>query len=217
MPFKVHVRSHWRIFAALGVGVVVWLLTLPLTHPLRIVLASDTFFVLYLALVALNVRHKTPASMRKVAKQQDEGVPAIFLIVLAVVASSVTSIFLILNGGGDPSVLNIVLAIVSVILGWFTFHIVMTSHYAHRFYKGAPDAAGVWQDAGGLDIPGTKEPDFADFLYHSLVIGMTAQVADIDTTTSRMRRLVLAHSVVAFFYNTLIIALAINVVAGQAH
>ncbi|SNB63169.1 Uncharacterized membrane protein [Arboricoccus pini] len=217
MMLKIHVRSHWRIFAALGFGIVVWLLTSPMTHPFRIVLASDAFFVLYLASIAVSVGHKTPASMRKVAKQQDEGVAAIFLIVLAVIASSVTSIFLILNGGGEPAALNIVLAIVSVVLGWFTFHIIMTSHYAHRFYNGGRDMAGIWQDAGGLDIPGAKEPDFADFLYHSLVIGMTAQVADIDTTTSKMRRLVLAHSVVAFFYNTLIIALAINVVAGQAH
>ena len=71
-------------------------------------------------------------------------------------------------------------------------------------------------DAGGLDFPGTEEPDALDFLYYSLVVGMTAQVSDVQVRTSAMRRFTLAHGVVSFFFNTVLIALAVNVAATYA-
>lgn len=62
----------------------------------------------------------------------------------------------------------------------------------------------------GLDFPGGKPPERSDFLYFSAVIGMTAQTADTNITTSRMRRIVLIHSIVSFFFNTVIVAAAVN-------
>jgi len=69
---------------------------------------------------------------------------------------------------------------------------------------------------GGLVFPGRSDPGAWDFLYYSFVIGMTAQVSDVAVTSPALRRLTLAHSVVAFFYNTVLITLAVNVVVVLA-
>jgi uncharacterized membrane protein len=45
---------------------------------------------------------------------------------------------------------------------------------------------------------------------------MTAQVSDVVTTATPMRRMVLAHSVASFFYNTVILALAVNAAVTAA-
>lgn len=217
MRLTLHPRLHWRLYLALVLGAMVWALSFSLAGPLRLVLAGDAFFLCYLVLVFSTVARADAERMRRAARAQDEGVAAIFLIMLAVVILSVTAIFVLLNEQQDPPAVNIVLAIVSVVLGWLTFQTVLASHYAHRYYNARPGTKGWREDAGGLDIPHADEPGWWEFFYHALVIGMTAQVADIDITTTAMRRLVIAHSVVAFFYNTIIIALAINVVAGQAH
>jgi uncharacterized membrane protein len=86
-------------------------------------------------------------------------------------------------------------------------------HYAHLFYDPAErkDAGKI---LGGLEFPETKEPDYWDFVYFSLVIGMTCQVSDVQVTARHMRHLVTAQGVIAFFYNTVIVALAVNIAAG---
>lgn len=66
----------------------------------------------------------------------------------------------------------------------------------------------------GLDFPATPEPDYLDFAYFSLVVGMTSQVSDVQITTSAMRRLALLHGLLSFLFNTVIVALPINVMAG---
>jgi uncharacterized membrane protein len=67
---------------------------------------------------------------------------------------------------------------------------------------------GHRQDAGGLEFPDTNEPTGWDFLYYSFVVGMTAQVSDVQVLTT---------PIVSFFYNTVILALAVNLAAGQGY
>ncbi|HEY3147090.1 MAG TPA: DUF1345 domain-containing protein, partial [Dongiaceae bacterium] len=73
------------------------------------------------------------------------------------------------------------------------------------------------RDAGGLNFPGKGDPDAWDFLYFSFVIGMTAQVSDVAVERADLRRLVLFHGVASFFYNTVLLALAVNVAVTLAH
>ncbi len=89
-------------------------------------------------------------------------------------------------------------------MGWALLHGLMGFRYAHLYYKPNPDA--------GLDFPGLKKagPGVVDFLYFSFTIGMTAQVSDVQVTTPQMRQTVLLHSILSFFYNTVILALAVN-------
>jgi uncharacterized membrane protein len=75
---------------------------------------------------------------------------------------------------------------------------------------------GVGAEHGGLDFPGDDEPSGHDFLYYALVIGMTAQTADVNITRTSMRKLTLLHAVVSFFFNTVLVAAAVNVAVSLA-
>jgi uncharacterized membrane protein len=97
-----------------------------------------------------------------------------------------------------------------VVLSWMFIHTVFAFHYAHGYYANQSSGEGC------LDFPATEKPVYWDFLYFSFVIGMTAQVADVQTKTVAMRKLVLVHGVIAFFFNTAILALGVNLAASLA-
>lgn len=70
------------------------------------------------------------------------------------------------------------------------------------------------QKPGGLEFPNEKKPDYLDFTYFAFVIGMTFQVSDVDITSKRIRRLAWMHGVLSFAFNTIIVALTINIISG---
>ena len=94
-------------------------------------------------------------------------------------------------------------------LCWLFSSLIYALHYAHLFYG---DDQG--KDARGLDFPGTKEPDYWDFLYFSTCLSMTFQVSDMNITSPRIRRVVMFHCLAAFVFNLGIIAFTINVLGG---
>lgn len=199
---------HARFYGAVTLGLAIWFtLQGQVAEPLRLVIAGDGFFVAYLIITTFFLTRLTPARMRLRSQNEDEGIFIIALMTLAAVSLSLWSIFEILHAKSETSPLLIALALVGVPLGWFTFHTVMGFHYAHLYYL--PDKKNT--DAGGLDFPDTKEPSSWDFLYCSFVIGMTAQVSDVEVTSGNMRKVTLVHSVISFFYNTVLLALAVNV------
>ena len=103
------------------------------------------------------------------------------------------------------------LTVATVALSWTFTHIVFTLHYANVYYK--PDEDGP----GGLAFPGHRPPDYRDFLYYAFVIGCACQTGDVATLSHAMRRLTLLHGIVAFAFNTAILALMINVGASLVH
>jgi len=153
---------------------------------------------------------------RERAQSLDQPNVMILVSMLVVVAMSVVAIALLLQQGkglgGWERAGHVVLGLVALAGSWLTMHTIYAFHYAHRYYidqrDGTPD--------GGLDFPGKGEdaPDYFDFLYYSYVIGMTSQVSDVQATSKEMRRITLLHSVLAFAFNMLVLALSVNVVAG---
>lgn len=136
-------------------------------------------------------------------------------MVAVVIAVAIGSLFLIINANHKHPPLELLAALLSLPLGWITIHMMAALHYAHVYWRDdeVRDARGrpVRQPVGGLSFPGGDTPPQGwDFLYFAIVIGMTAQTADVEVTTTRMRRLVIVHSVVAFFFNTIIVAAAVN-------
>jgi len=93
---------------------------------------------------------------------------------------------------------------------WALIHTAFALHYAHTYYR-AP--AGV-PGSAPLQFPGAGDPGYVDFLYFAFVIGSTAQTADVGITSARMRRLAMMHGVIAFFFNTTLLALAVNAAAA---
>jgi uncharacterized membrane protein len=96
-----------------------------------------------------------------------------------------------------------------VALSWLLVQFIFALHYAHEFY-----APGADQQRGGLAFPGNEAPDYWDFVHFAVVIGVAAQTADIAFTSKTLRRIGTVHSLVAFAFNTLVLALSINLAAS---
>jgi len=215
-----HLRYHLRFYAAALLGLLLWLaLGRGNGAPLSVIVAGDGFFGLYLLWTAVLVRRATPDLIRRKADVEDEGMPLIAAITVIAVGLSVASIFSLLHQADSATELHLYLAIASVLLGWVTLHTIIAFRYAHLYYAraGGEGVRGKRRDSEGLEFPGEGEPGIWDFLYYSFVVGMTAQVSDVQVTNSYMRRLTLGHGVVSFLFNAVILALAVNVAAGQAH
>jgi uncharacterized membrane protein len=173
--------------------------------------------LLFLVLATLAVGVASPDRLRARARVQDAARWVIqALIVLAAVASLSAAIALLRKAESETLVmltLRIGLAGAVVVLSWTLIHTVFAVHYAHAFYGDGP-APGP-DDAGGLLFPGGNQtPDFWDFFYFSLVLGMTCQVSDVQITGKHMRRLASVHGALSFFFNTVILALTINVLVS---
>ncbi|BBK32304.1 putative membrane protein [Stella humosa] len=211
----VHFRHHGRFYAAGLCAIGVWAATGGLDPALRFVLAGDVLFGIYLLLTALFAVRATPDDIREKAEYEDEGIIVIVLLTLAAIGLSLGAIFSLLGRSGPVAPLDLTLSIAGVLLGWLTLHTIAAFRYAHLYYRDAGPPGGPRVDRGGFAFPATPEPVIWDFLYHAFVIGMTAQVSDVQVETTGLRRLVLAHGVLSFLFNTVLLALAVNIAAGQ--
>ncbi len=91
-------------------------------------------------------------------------------------------------------------------------HVTFAFRYAHEFY--ADDLGGPDVDRG-LEFPGERQPDYLDFLYFALVLGMTFQVSDVQITSRKLRRVATLHGLLSFLFNTVIVAFTVNIAAGH--
>jgi uncharacterized membrane protein len=168
---------------------------------------GDVFYLVFLALCLVMIAGQTAADLKKRAKSEDEGVGIVLLITLATIGFFCDAVFTALNRKHGIEVAPLVLAGIGAPLGWLVLHTVMAFHYADVHYFEDPECAADDKD---LDFPGRGDPGPWDFLYYSFVVGMTAQVSDVQVRTTVMRRLTLMHGVVSFFFNTVFIAMAVN-------
>jgi len=209
------VRHHARFYGAGLLGALVFASSAALPSVLRLVVSGDVSFAAYLASTVVFALGATPGVLRRRASAEDEGVTVIILLTLAAVSLCLAALFALLRLPGPPEPVSLLFSILSVLLGWFTVHTVAAFRYAHLYY--APDELGDDRDAGGLEFPGKQDPDVWDFFYYAFVVGMTAQVSDIQVSGAMMRRTTLAHGVISFFFNTVILALAVNIAASNVH
>lgn len=155
--------------------------------------------------------------MTQKAKMQDPGRLTILSLVTAAACASLLAIGFILHDAKHLSVLILMLhtglSVVTIIGSWLLVHTIFAIHYAHEYYQDDLSTP-VLDDMGGLEFPQETQPDYWDFLYYSFVVGMTSQVSDVQVTSRTMRRLTLIHGVLSFFFNTAILAMSINIIAG---
>ena len=200
-------HRHGRFLIALIFGLAFWGAShlSPLDAVMREVIGVNAFFITYLGLMLRMILISTPDDLRRHSEADDEGAFLILVLAVLAVGISLASIFLVLNRGSD-SLAEAVFALAAAPMGWAALQVLAAFRYAHLYYAPEPD--------GGLEFPGTKEPGIWEFLYFSFTIGMTAQVSDVVVTAGNLRKVVLLHSIGSFFYNTVILALAMN--AGLA-
>ena len=212
---QVHARP--RLFIATGAAILVGLF-LPMTvasHAVtRWLIAWNTGTGLYVLLAALMMIRSSTHRMRHRAQLQDDGQRVILvLVVISAVASLVAiagELVVVKDMHGFFKGAHIALAGVTVLSSWAFIQVMFALHYAHDYY-----AAACHGRAPGLQFPDDDEPDYGDFFYFSAVIGTSGQTADVSFVSKPMRRIGSLHCILAYLFNTTVLALLINIGASM--
>jgi len=209
-----------RLAFAAAAFAVVAVLPLPLSWPARCLLGWIAAAAVDLGLAAWLASGFTAGRIRQRAQAQDESALVLFLVMVVAVCASVAAIVVVLTQAkGLPAgqrALQLGLSAAALAASWLWIHTLFAFHYAHRYYQSEDEKADADKraDSAGLDFPGTEDPDYYDFLYHALVIGMTSQVSDVQVTGHHMRRVTTVHGLLAFVFNVVLLALGINAMAS---
>lgn len=200
-------RKHWLFLIAFVLGLVAGVASYRLAGVDRILIGAVTFFASYLVIIAARMGRIDAGHLRRRGFDGDEGIPLIVVLSLGAVIVSLSAIVMTLQASGEGFAYRPILALASVPLGWMTVHLVMAFHYAGLWYARGDGG----RDAGGLDFPGhPADPVLWDFIYYSFNLGMTAQTSDVAVKTTALRRITVLHGALSYFYNTVILALAVN-------
>ena len=209
-PFH-YVRARPRMIVSLIIFLVVSavLVAMKLRLSTAILLGFDLAAIVFLSILARMFNRASTAHMRSQARAQDTGRWGILwsgIVLSTVVLVALSSELHAAKGGG---LLALGVGALSVVLSWLFLNTMFAIHYAHGFY------GDFGEKHAGLEFPDTPQPDYWDFAYFAIVIGMTFQVSDVQITSRYLRRVALLHSVISFFFNVFIIAITVNIVAGQ--
>ena len=210
------VKARIRLVSALLFGIGLHL-ALPAQWPslttTRILLCWNAAVAMYLLMALWVISTSSHDNMRQRANRQDEGQKTILLLTTAAVLASLVAIVAELSSikslNGTEKMLHIALTGATVASSWVFMHLMFAMHYAHDYYL-----SGRHGREPGLAFPQEPMPDYWDFLYFAAVIGTSGQTADVSFTSKAMRRTGLAHCVLAYFYNTTVLALTINIAAS---
>ena len=207
-----------KVYISLAAGIAAGFLmvgTVPIT--VVSVIAWTIGGIVYLTMATWSMTHCEGEAILQRAEQQDESAIVILAIVVLAIAASFVAILGLLGEAktatGQTKVAYIILAALTLVISWAVSQVAFAIHYAHEYY--APTNPRRDQSAG-LAFSGTDRPDYLDFLYFATSIGATSQTADVSIKTQGLRRLATAHAVVSFFFNTMVLALMVNLAASLA-
>lgn len=156
-------------------------------------------------------RDHDAAQMRRHAAENDANRGWVLLFTAAITFAMMLAMVYELPDAKNHQTWAMVKLIATLALGWLFSNLVFALHYAHMFY-GAGDTPA--KDQGGLDFPGTKEPDYWDFIYFSFTAGMSFAASDVNVTSGAVRRVLVVQCLLAFVFNIGALAFSINVLAG---
>lgn len=210
------VRARPRLFACLLVGLVAYLCipqSLAQHAVTKAIMAWNIGAGLYLLLAARMMFGSSHERMKTRALLQDEGrwlvLGLVIVAAIMTLGAIVAELAVAKDLHGDLRTGHIALSALTVLTSWAFTQVMFALHYAHDFYvsqeRGYP---------GGLEFPGGHAPDYGDFLYFACVIGTSGQTADVSFSSRAMRRIGTVHCVLAFFFNTTLVALTINIASG---
>lgn len=185
----------------------------------RLLIAWNSGVLLYIILTFVMMLRDDLDRFHQRASVPDEGRFVILTLSIFAAVFSIAAIVVQLAAtkdmAGSVKLMHIGLAATTIVTGWTFIHLTFALHYAHEYASEKRKRADLPEKIrGGLDFSDTLSPDYSDFLYFSFIIGVASQTADIAICSPTMRRIALVHGIVAFFYNTTILALTINIAAG---
>jgi len=216
LPYLLRIiRARPRLTSSAVFGLAV-LAALPSAWSLatRLLLAWDAGITLYLVLVYTMMARSEAGHIRTRALGQDEGRIVMLALTVCAAVASLAAILAELGSGqgavqaASRTAPQLALAAGTIVLSWIFIHTMFALHYAHDYYSTRSGGKSC------LAFPGQEPPDYWDFVYFSVVIGMTSQVSDVAVASRPMRHTVTAHGVISFFFNAALLALMVNIAAS---
>ncbi len=216
-PFAIRLLlARPRLFSSIAIGVATALLlpeSVAQQAVTRAIIGWNVCAVLYLVLAMKMMFWSSHERMRTRALQHDEGSTVVLLLVITAalmcIGAIVAELAVVKDLKGTIRYAHIALAALTIASSWAFTQTMFALHYAHDYYVSA-----IHGEHGGLDFPGGHPPDYGDFLYFASVIGTSGQTADVSFSSRKMRRTGTVHCVLAFFFNTTLVALTINIASG---
>jgi uncharacterized membrane protein len=207
-PVRIAKAHTWLVVASAITLVLAFLLPGDWRLPTRILVGWNVGVASYLVHAYITASRFDLKRARERAASADEGALLVLVLTVAAAIASLAAIVAELGyvhaaGGGTFYLVN---AALTILLSWTFIQVIFAFRYAHEYFGEGRD-----KTIGGLDFPGKGEPDYWDFGYFSFVVGMTFQVSDVQITSKVIRRTVLAHGLVSFFYSVAILALTVNI------
>ena len=194
--------------AACGCAAAVIALASGVSWSVATLYASDAAALVFVAWVWISVGRADASATSRLARTEDASPVAAESVLIGAGAASLVAVAFTLSQAGDASApargLLTALAIASVALAWTSVHTVHVLRYARLYYS---------EPEGGVDFGG-EAPDYTDFAYLALTIGMTFQVSDTTLTAKRLRRVALHHALLSYLYGAVIVAIMVNTVGG---
>ncbi|HEY1132264.1 MAG TPA: DUF1345 domain-containing protein [Roseateles sp.] len=214
MNFWSQVRLRPRLLLAILCGsalAALWPGPLPLTA--RLLLGWDLTLWIYLPLALwMMLGRSGSVNVQQRASALTEGVPVMLLLAATGALASFGAIALELGNARQAHAAEgpaLIFAIATVCSSWLLLPVEFGIAYASLYHSGG-------KASHGLEFPGDEDgpPDYGDFLYFSITVAATSQTSDVVVSSRAMRRLVLIQALLAFVFNTGVLALTINIVAG---
>ncbi|MEO1191619.1 MAG: DUF1345 domain-containing protein [Pseudomonadota bacterium] len=207
------------LLGSLAAGILFWaVLPASMTLASRVSLAWNITAISTLLFTLMVARHDRLDLLKESARRFDPSIFGHFFFILCGAAVSiVTTIWTLKVGaavGDAQQVFHLLLAVATIFTTWFAIHAIFALHYAHLYYGEGNERGGP---RGGLNFPRDEDDRtplvYSDFLYFAVCAGMTFEASDVQVTQRRMRKWVTAHTLLAFLYNTVILALLVDIAA----
>ena len=167
---------------------------------------------LYLVIIIPVMSRADHHRVREVAAKQDESAGMVLTTMTFGIALTMAAVISELSGASkgdsDAQSVHYIVTAVTVVGSWILLGVLYCFHYAHKFYNSkAKDPELKFPDE-------EKEPNYWDFAYFSFTLSVAVQTSDVAVMTRNLRKVVLSHSIMCFFFNLVILGLAINIAAG---
>ncbi len=200
--------AHARLLICIAVGVAAWLAARGFLPVTRLLIAWNVGIWLFLALALRMMTTATVADLRKRASLEEEGRFATLILVMLATAAAFIALGLELSQAlqtkAPDQALRVAIALAAIFGSWLFVNFAFALHYAHEVYR-------TKLTINALGFPNEKEPDYWDFLYFAMVLGTTFQTSDVEIRSRLLRRTAMVQGLVAFLFNTAIIALTVSV------
>jgi uncharacterized membrane protein len=202
-------RAGQRVATVGAFGIVAFAVAIALTPwQVAVLVGWDTTALAFVVWVFGLVRNKDSDETAELATREDDSRFAAELVLVSASVASLAGVGLGLvkaaqeHGGTEAAITAV--AVLSVMLAWAAVQTVFTLRYARLYYR----------EGRGIDFNEDAPPDYRDFAYLAVTIGMTYQVSDTDLKAKLVRRTATRHALLSYLFGTVVVAMMINVVAG---